>query len=120
MPPIDRPRADRRSGIAGARVSAAQVAGLPEPIDRLHQRFAHRARRIAELAPRLAVVEVHDVTRHAQSIDGGERLAAGYARELFGHEGKRIDRRPRQLNARWGAAGGLGHWGGHVAAAEII
>ena len=65
---------------ARTRLRSAHVAGLPEPRDRIRDRLAIGPRDIAELAPRLGVVEEHVMARHAQAVAGRERLLAGQPR----------------------------------------
>ena len=96
------------------------VAGAGEPVDRLDQSVAVGPRRIAELAARLRVVEVHVVARHAKPIDGGERLAAGEAGGEFRTIGKRVERGARQPHQRRPAADDPGDLGQHLAQRHVL
>src|SRR5581483_831065 len=60
--------------------SPPQVAGLPEPFDRVLDAGAIGPRAIAELALGLGGREEHLVLRHAQAVERQHRLATGDAR----------------------------------------
>src|SRR5262245_65403502 len=59
------------------RMRSADVAGLPEPGDRIGNRLAIGPRDIADLAPGLGVIEEHVMARHAQAVHGRGRSTPG-------------------------------------------
>src|SRR5262245_1347646 len=114
-----------QTAASGSGVSAAQIAGLIEPGDRIDDTLAVRSRHISEFAARLRIDEIHMPARHAHAVAGHEGGASRETGEKLRTERNGIDRRMRQPHARRASTDYLGDLGqkgaqGHVLSAKNI